>query len=300
MKTRLLMIHALSPIHCGTGQAVGGIDLPIAREKPTGIPLIPGSTIKGVLRASADSNDVLHRSAFGPPTNLASEHAGGIQISDANLVLLPVRSIRGTFAWVTSPYMLQRFARDAREAGLALQPLPAPPKENEALVTGDVLETNKKVIFEDFDFVARKDTDKHGKDLLKELAVQLAGWVFGKAPEGERDRNHMVDRVCVVHDDVMSLLLQTCMEITTRIKLDEETKTVDGGALWTEEALPVESVLSGLVVATPTSAKGAKPPEASTLLDYLERQTAASAIQLGGKASVGRGLCRLQLIHGKG
>ena len=110
----------------------------------------------------------------------------------------------------------------------------------------------------------------------------------------------MIERVCVVHDDVMSVLLQTCMEITTRIKLDEETKTVDNGALWTEEALPVESVLAGLVVATPTSAKGGKPPEAKALLNYLQQQTAGGAIQLGGKASVGRGLCRIQLINGRG
>ncbi len=38
MSARLLLLHALSPIHCGTGQSVSGIDLPIAREKATNIP----------------------------------------------------------------------------------------------------------------------------------------------------------------------------------------------------------------------------------------------------------------------
>ena len=31
-------IHALSPLHPGVGQGVGGVDLPVAREKATGIP----------------------------------------------------------------------------------------------------------------------------------------------------------------------------------------------------------------------------------------------------------------------
>ena len=33
MLTQLFLIHALSPLHAGTGQSVGAIDLPIARDK---------------------------------------------------------------------------------------------------------------------------------------------------------------------------------------------------------------------------------------------------------------------------
>ena len=46
MLTKLLFIHALSPLHAGTGQGVGIIDQPIAREKATGIPFLPGSSSK--------------------------------------------------------------------------------------------------------------------------------------------------------------------------------------------------------------------------------------------------------------
>ncbi|NTV66007.1 MAG: type III-B CRISPR module RAMP protein Cmr4, partial [Oscillochloris sp.] len=37
MTTHMLFTHALSPLHPGTGQGVGVIDLPIAREKATGL-----------------------------------------------------------------------------------------------------------------------------------------------------------------------------------------------------------------------------------------------------------------------
>ena len=50
MNAQLLFTHALSPLHAGTGQGIGVIDLPIAREKATGIPYLPGSSLKGTLR----------------------------------------------------------------------------------------------------------------------------------------------------------------------------------------------------------------------------------------------------------
>ena len=40
MNTHILFLHALSPLHPGTGQGVGSIDLPIARERSTGNKLL--------------------------------------------------------------------------------------------------------------------------------------------------------------------------------------------------------------------------------------------------------------------
>jgi len=289
MNTRLLIIHALSPVHCGTGQAVGGIDLPIAREKPTGIPLIPGSSIKGVLRAMGKTEDPLHRVAFGPPTEQASEHAGSLQFSDANLVFLPTRSVRGTFAWTTSPYILRRLARDAREAGLDAKVPTVEPDVQTAIIAGTTLQAGTKVVFEDIDLTAKVDA------ALLTFTEHFAKWLFGAEEKTALERAHFAARVCVVHDDVMSLLLQTNMEITARIRLDADTKTVMTGALWTEEALPIESVLAGLAVATPIKQKGKEASDPATLLAYVQGLATGSALQLGGKASVGRGVCRIRM-----
>jgi CRISPR-associated protein Cmr4 len=289
MNARLLLIHALSPVHCGTGQAVGGIDLPIAREKPTNIPLVPGSSIKGVLQAMKETDSTLHRAVFGPKPENASDNAGSVQVSDANLVFLPVRSLRGTFAWVTSPYIVRRLLRDARECGIDLGERLRDPEEREALVTGDKLVANDKVVFEDLDFTRRNDAT------LKTLAAAVAARLLDEA-----DRAFFVERVCLVHDDVMALLLQTSTEITMRVRLDPEHKTVVPGALWSEEALPIESVLAGLVLATPVKQKGGTVPDAGAMLGYLNDLVERGAVQLGGKATVGRGLCRLRLAKGEG
>lgn len=288
---RLVLLHALSPIHCGTGQAIGGIELPIARERATKIPLIPGSSLKGVLRASASSDQKrqkLHRDAFGPDTVNAAEHAGAMQFSDLRLTLLPVRSLRGTFAWATSPYLLTRFARDARESGIILSAMPPAPKnEDSAFVTTGSLvvdEATKKVVLEEFDFVAEPN----------DAVTALGDWFARQVLQGESDEesSRFARRFLVIADDVMAQLLESSMEITTRIRLDPETKTVARGALWTEEALPVESVLSGLVACTPVGTKSETPAD---LMNYVSGLS-AKALQIGGKASVGRGICRLHLV----
>lgn len=46
---RRYWIHTMTPLHVGTGRGVGYIDLPIAREKVTNWPCIPGSAVKGVV-----------------------------------------------------------------------------------------------------------------------------------------------------------------------------------------------------------------------------------------------------------
>lgn len=285
MNVRMLFLHALSPIHCGTGQAVGGIDLPIAREKPTNIPLVPGSSLKGTLRARSKPDDSMQTTVFGPDTEHASDHAGSVQFSDANLVFLPVRSVCGTFAWATSPYLLRRLVRDAAEAGasaLATAKIPQPKSVNDACMVGEKLKAGGKVVFEDFDFEPVKDP------LVPVIAQGVAQYVFDKA-----DHEFFTERVCVVHDDVMSVLLRTSMEVVARNRLDPEKKTVEPGALWTEEALPVESILAGIIVATPVPPKrGATTPDAGALLAYVEK-LAKGTLQIGGKATVGRGLCRI-------
>ena len=49
MTSRLLYLFTRTPLHVGAGASVGAIDQPIVRERPTGLPIIPGSSLKGVL-----------------------------------------------------------------------------------------------------------------------------------------------------------------------------------------------------------------------------------------------------------
>lgn len=287
MTAKLTFVHALSPLHAGTGQGVGVIDLPIAREKATNIPYLPGSSLKGTLRDLCTSD--LKTKVFGPETNQADLHAGSAVFSDQRLLLLPVRSLRGTFAWATSPYILQRFKRDAE--GAEVTEVAALPnvtgiaesqcyvsQSNSALIyqSGD----QSQVILEDLDLQAEKknEVDKWAEWLGKQLFT-TPNWQAA-----------LQSRLCILSDNVFNFLLEHGTEITARIKLLSDKKTVQKGGLWYEEALPAETVLSGLLVAV----KGqATPKEVSDTISKIV--TDHKAIQLGGKATVGRGLCSVHL-----
>ena len=288
--TRSLFIHAHSPLHPGTGQSVGAIDLAIAREQATGIPYLPGSSIKGVLRdrlgrASELSVRGVER-LFGPPTERASDHAGSLHFGDGHLVFMPIRSLAGTFAMVTSPYLLDRLAVDLKESGLGLDP-PAlhPGAVDQALVSdGSALLLDGQAILEDL-------------DLNAEVAAGLGDWAaqLGARIGGERFERSLNRRVCVVHDDVMSFLLEHATEVTARIRIDDETKTAADGALWYEESLPAETLLCGLVVGAPPKRTGLEGEEA---LDQLASGL-DGLVQFGGNATVGRGMCRVRLLGGE-
>ena len=315
MRNRLVLVHSLSPLHAGTGQAVGAIDLPIARERPTGIPIVPGSSVKGALRAREE--DSTWRSViYGPETHAASDHAGAVQFSDVHTVLLPVRSLAGTFAWVTSPYLLSRFARDARDAGFGLPAAPAAAKIDECLLLDEnhlvaAVAEGKCVVLEDLDFAPTVEDPPGALSAYADLFGKI---LFPKAdPADTEARRDLLRRRCVVHDDAMSHLLESATEVAARIRLDETKKTVAQGALWYEEALPTETVLAGLAVASEVEReiekkgersaaepgkekeKEKKRFEISALFERVRSNAETGLVQLGGKATVGRGSCRVLL-----
>lgn len=294
MQAKLYFVHALTPLHAGTGQGVGVIDLPIAREKATGIPYLPGSSVKGVLRDASQSTDkstgkTQTLAVFGPETENASEYAGALQVADARLLALPVRSLLGTFAWVTSPLLLRRFQRDGQfAAGAVALPttVPAPASVWECLVHSDACALIEKqgeqrmVYLEDLDLQAKGDAG------AKAWAEAIAASVLGKDTEWGK---LFQERFCVVHDDVLGFLLETATEVVARIKIQDDTKTVERGGLWYEEALPAESILVGIFAAQGVQKSGAKPDAAFTHLATLLKQP----LQFGGNATVGRGICRV-------
>lgn len=287
MTARLTFIHALSPLHAGTGQGVGVIDLPIAREKATGLPFFPGSSLKGPLRASLV--DLEQRKAiFGPETSdidPIENYASSVQFSDQRLLLLPVRSLAGTFAWVTSPFVLRRLLRDMEDVQQKKLDyvVPTIDGKEECLVANEGSKiTLEQVYLEDLNLTAKKSPD----------VTNWARWIGQQAFPGDEEWQQMlIERFCIVPDDIFNFIIDTATEITARIKLREDSKTVQDGGLWYEEALPAETILSGIVLATPTGRSNKSTKEVLDALSGLMRKT----LQLGGKATTGRGMCRVLL-----
>lgn len=293
MDKRLIFVHALSPLHAGTGQGVGVIDLPIAKEKATGLPYLPGSSIKGTLRDEFTGDPQRDR-IFGPEKENASDHAGAIQFTDQTLLLLPVRSLAGTFAWVTSPYILRRLKRDATDAGATGVPAEIPmPNDAEHCIANApasckvIVATINKVCLEDLDL----QTDAGQAAHVQSWADWLNPRIF---PAGSAWQTMLGERLCVVHDDVLSFILNTATEITARVKIKDDAKTVQKGGLWYEEALPTETVLFGLALAFPN--RSTQMTDAAIFSAILPKLN--NTLQFGGKATVGRGICRVSMSNG--
>ena len=121
MKQKLLYLFTRTPLHVGAGASVGAIDQPIIRERHTGHPIIPGSSIKGVLRDACRNDDLKAKeeSIFGK-----QDDAGKLAFGEAKVLAFPVRSAKGSFAFITCPLALERFRRE--QDGLNLPTLDEP------------------------------------------------------------------------------------------------------------------------------------------------------------------------------
>jgi len=284
LQGKIVFIHGLTPIHTGTGQSVDVIDLPIAREKTTGWPMIPGSSIKGVLRDLCNDNTEDFKKAFGPDTANASESAGELIFCDAHLLCMPVRSFFGTFAWVTCPGAIARLARDYTASGLEspFKPIAEDIGENKALVCKDSkIARNNRLVLEDLDFEVKEI------DGAENIARKIDELVF-------ENKGSVAERLAIVNNDTFSAITETCTEVTARIKMNEDTKTVKTGGLWYEEAIPSEAILWFPIIATPRNNECAEK-----LFKFLVNKN-ISHIQIGGHASVGRGIVRIIWGNGNG
>ncbi|GIW43289.1 MAG: type III-B CRISPR module RAMP protein Cmr4 [Candidatus Binatia bacterium] len=306
-ESRLLFMLAETPVHAGTGAELGAVDLPIQRERHTRFPTIHGSGVKGVLRDLSERKNgkddkSITTLLFGspPPKEAGGEalETGSLAVSDARLLLLPVRSVGHAFAWVTCPYLLSRFLRDAgdchasRRADIEAaigQALQAP--QDKGLVHND-FPLNTAMIEEIELPVEKKD--------LKKLCHLLQEILPGGA-EMKYWRDLLPKNLVIAPDDVFSDLALHGTEVVTRVRLSEETKTVEKGALWTEEYLPADSLLYS-VLGLESKRLGRKwrdkkmegaPPDGWTwVADLIGSNQVA---QFGGKETIGRGFLRLHL-----
>ena len=288
MQPRIFHLHALSSLHCGAGQSAGVVDLPIARARATKLPIVPGSSLRGVLRQEViDRDRDAARTLFGPESIRGDRDAfaGALAIGDAHLLLLPVRCLAGIVSYVTAPFILRRHARDLMRAGIPAPPLPPEPDDAQALVPADsVNRVDGKLVLEDLDLTARDDASPP----LREWATHIARVVHPDADDAEA-QSDLARRFALLPDEIMSFLAETATEIRSRIAIDANTGTVRRGALWYEENLPAETVLWGMFALSAPNGSD-DPRSVGPLADSLP--SSDTLLQLGGKAGVGRGLVR--------
>ncbi len=298
--TRILFIYVETPLHAGTGRGLGGVDLPIQRERVTNYPIVQGSGLKGCLRAATRGKleESKLDAIFGPePEKDPSAHAGALAVGDARVLLFPVRSLAGIFAWTTSVHALARFHREAAMAGLSVSwSVPPVPGDDEALVSGSVLKAGENLVLEEFSFTP------------KEAALgDIGTWIANNAllplpqPKGQTDeygywRTALGSKLCVLPEDAFRDFLQYATEVQTHVRLNKDTKTVDEGP-WTEESLPTDTLLYAPLMAS-RSRSGSLRLTGEEILNKLQG-IGLVRLQLGGDETTGQGIVALRFYGGQ-
>ena len=100
-----------------------------------------------------------------------------------------------------------------------------------------------------------------------------------------------ITRLLLVSDYDYSFLVRTSTEIQPQIKIDMSTGTTVKGSLRYQELLPADSLLYSVVFFF-AEKKDESPALAHAIRDYV-KDAVSTHIQLGGDATLGRGLMEI-------
>lgn len=294
----LLFLYAETPMHPGTGTSLGVVDLPIQRERITDYPIIQASSVKGVLRSEAKAKgkpDPELAVVFGPETKDASAHAGALTVTDARILLFPVRSLRGVFTWVTCAGVLARLQRDLELVGQNSRlewSVPVVPEGKALTAQGCGCSDNGRVVLEEYAFEESKN------DEVDKVGAWLSHNAFPQDNEFHWWREKMNKDLVILPDDDFRDFVTTATEITARTRLEYETKTVASSALWYEEFLPSETVMYSVIIAQrPRKTDVNGLADAVSICNWIN-DLRLDRIQIGGNETVGKGFCKACLFTG--
>ncbi|MBN2299294.1 MAG: type III-B CRISPR module RAMP protein Cmr4 [Deltaproteobacteria bacterium] len=292
----MLKFYSVSPVHAGSGMSTGAVDLPIQRERHTNWPHIQASGVKGALRAhfrdflteeekySDENINKVEDIIFGTEgyttltendESLKNPCPAAISVSDAKMFAFPVRSDIAPFVWVTCPAVLERLDRDLkmmkREGIKGIDDCRNIKDNNALCLSGDI---KGSVLLEDavVDVVSAAAVIDYINDNFKEL-----------------------ERLLLISDEMYDYCVSTCTEVQTQIKIDEKTGTADPGGLRYEELLPADSFLYSIVgfgqggLDNHLQAENVRKRLKDVVKDFM---------QIGGDATLGRGMCRIEWIGG--
>ncbi len=318
--SRILTIFTRTPLHVGAGASVGAIDQPIIRERHTGFPIIPGSSLKGVLADLWNADTVTTENDKGKPKTSrkldaditwlfgsddatgGNASAGALSFGEARLLAFPIRSARGSFAWITSPLLLARAARDGVPG---ISELPAELADKLTDDSALFVAANKDaplalpiangepkpgVVLEDYTLI-------HAREIPPQLETALATII----PD-ESFRPLLANRLVIVSDGMMSHFVRTACEVAQHVRINDATGTADDTGLFNQENAPADTLFYAVIHATRgrsaahRTAQHDAPAAFSKLAGRLASPEVNHTLQIGADATTGLGFCSVRLL----
>lgn len=274
-----IYIKTISPIHAGSGQSLTSVDMPIQRESHSNIPKIEGSTLKGSIK-----HNVYHKlgfnkenvekekkqeyttfeKVFGPEEN-GEKSSSAIAITDAKLLLFPMRSATDIYKLITCPYVLKRWKEETNQnfEDSILDNV----KDGYCIVNNNATLLDKdRVMLEEYIF---------------EVYKQNLSSLFDRILEESQK-----SKIVILSDSDFIDMVTMYTEVITRNRIDIETGTAQGTGLFSEEYLPVETVMYFSVLES-AFYKGEEE-----VLKYFNKKI-GRMLQVGGNETIGKGIVKV-------
>jgi CRISPR-associated protein Cmr4 len=272
-----------TPLHPGSGQSSRSIDLPVQRERHTGYPYIPSSSLKGALRSTLKLEQDELAVLFGPDAEANTHFAGAIALSDTRILAFPTRTMKNVFVWVTSPLVYDRLKRDLDLIGYGLNLPKLPVVDDDTALVTSRFGNGSKILLEDLWLNQKND----------EAVGQYAN-VVSKLYEHNDSHKYFWEKfnrdLVVISDSNLQHILQFGTQVVARNQLDEKKQSRN---LWYMEQLPRDTLLYSIVIAEP-SFSGVSMTADEVLLLFI-KGFFKKYIQVGGNETLGQGWCKVSL-----
>ncbi len=302
---QILYLFTRTPLHVGAGASVGAIDQPIIRERHTGFPIIPASSLKGTfadewngdllddpdsggkrVRVRKDGTSSVAGWLFGSDSN---DHpaSGALQFTEARLLAFPIRSAKGSFAWITCPLMLQRAVRDGVLQEALLKNLQEPGDTQAIFDSGGAskIAFTNQIVLEEYTFGSAPWLG------LNTLGTALAAFL----PQ-DLIWQEIKDRMVIVSNGMMSYFAHNACEVAQHVRINDETGTATDGALFNQENVPSETFFYARIHAfNERRPRAAESRNASEALAEFKKKVDGHSFQFGGDASTGLGYCTVRI-----
>jgi CRISPR-associated protein Cmr4 len=288
----LVLIRAVTSLHPGVGRSGEEVDLAVQRDN-IGFPIIYASSIKGALKSTIWRVDSRMANLLLGPETEEEKFASAVGMLDGFLLAMPVRSLIGTYAFLTTPLLLQKFSE-------VIEFVEAVGVQGLGMLSERIRETLK-----DFREIHRNSAVVSSSHRLK---VESFGIIINEELQLEPIEKASVEnlesvlgieggRLVVVNDDSGVVQINRGLIRATRVKLKRETKTAEGGNLWTEEYIPHGTIFcTAFFYSRPFKAEG-DIDSAEKVKDKVKEllNSFGNYLIIGGHETIGRGIVKLDL-----
>lgn len=293
-KHAAVFLYAVSPVHMGAGQAIGVIDNPIQRERHTGHPCFAGSGIKGAVRhgfKALGGEESLIEELFGPDEG--DLYAGAVSFGDAQLVVLPVRSLKEGYVYATCPQALARAQRLLALVHCEVKwEVESPASDGECFLIDKSLLSGGKLHLEAFEYQGQE------RGSLRAIAEDLAGKSIPDDNHYKFFREKLKKHLVVLSDSAFNYFATNAMLVEPHVRINSQTGTADSGGLFYTENLPPESILVAPMLASQTRKRNGSSLDSEKVMFQIRNAMDGKLLQLGGDATTGRGLVVMKVVEG--